>query len=175
MLANDLGRSAEFLVDRCAVGSDVIQAPEVEAANLVGLELFGERDGTSEDVVLLLVGGLGGPVEVSLGAVLGLGGPGPVDFEEWARDVRDLEAVLRENLLSFGYLGVGDGLEILTPHLAQLYIVQAEVVCDHGAGMIKVLRDLVRDDCNFEGGLRRGRETKQRSGCGGCDGHSGSC
>ena len=151
MFADDFGGGAKLFIDGGAVGSDVVESPEVEAANLVGLELFGEGDGAGEDFVLLFVGDFGGSMHVTLGAVLRFRSAGPVDFEEWAGDVGDLEFVFGEDLEGFRDFGVGDGLKVLAEHLSQFDVVKAEVVGDDRAGVIEVLRDFVGDDGDFEG------------------------
>ncbi len=146
-----LGGLLKELVDGGAVRLDIVDAPEVEAADFVGVEAFGESNGALEHLVLLLKADLVGAVHVFLGAVLRVRGAGPVDLVEGARDVGDLEAVFGENLLRVGQLGVGGGLEVLAVDVAQLDEVQADVMRDDGAGMIEVLRDFVRDDADLEG------------------------
>ncbi len=126
--AGGFGGGAEVIVDGLAEGGGVVDAPEVEAADLVGAELSGEGDGAGEDVGLLLEGGFGGAVEVAGGAVGGFGGSGPVGFEEGAGDVGDLQAVLLEQALGFGDFGVGAGLEVFAPEGAELDVMEAEVV-----------------------------------------------
>ena len=109
----------EHIVDGGAVGRDVVEAPEIEAADLVGAELLGERDAAFEDFVLVMEADFGGAVHVVFGAVGGPGCAQEVDFVERAGDVGDVEVVLGEDLAGFGDLGVGGGLQVDVPEAAE--------------------------------------------------------
>ena len=149
-LAACLGGLLQLAVDGGAVGLDVVDAPEVEAAHLVGFELFGERDGALEHFVLLLEADLLGAVQVFLGAVLGDGRAGPVHLVERAADIGDLRLYLARIFCASAIWASEIDLQVLAPDLAQLDVVKAEVLGDDVAGVIEVLRDLVGDDADLE-------------------------
>ena len=69
MLGGYFRGGSEFLVDGSAVGSDIVKAPEVEAANFIGIELFGERNRTFEQFVLVFEGHFDRSVHVAFGAI----------------------------------------------------------------------------------------------------------
>src|ERR1700733_1264927 len=163
LLTYDLCCNAKFFVDGRAVGSYVIEPPEVETANLVRLELLRQRDAAFDHFILLLVGDLGGAMHVPFGSVLGFRGAGPVDFEQGACDVGDLQTVFGQYLLRFCYFGIRRGLEVLAPHLAELDALQPKVVRDDRACVVKVLRDFIGDNGNFEGRLRCRCHAKERT------------
>jgi len=145
-----LGGGAEFVVDGGAVGRLIVETPEVEAADFIGLELFGGFNAGCEDFVLLFeVGdGAGG---IGFCAGLREGRSGPVYFEERAGNVGDAEAVFGEDGLCAGDLAGGEVLDGLLPEVANLDPAEAEVVGGYGAGVIEVVGDFVGDDAEFEG------------------------
>ena len=161
----------ELGVDGFAIGLRVIETPEVEAANAVGLELLGEFDAAFEDFVLLFEIEAGAEVIV-FGTVLRAGRPGEIDFEERAGDVGDAELVFVENGICVGDVGIVELEDVLAPHTAQLDPLQAEVVGDDRAGVIEVVGYLVVDDGDAEGGLQFGCSERcgkvGGDGCGGC-------
>ena len=140
----------QLLIDGVAVRLYVVDSPEVKAAHLVGLELFGQRDRSFQNVLLLLERGLVGTMEVFLGAVFRSRGFGPVDLIEWAADVGDLQIVFGKDRLRLCDVVVGDGLQILSPDRTELDPVQAELLIDHVARMVEVLGDFIGDDAYFE-------------------------
>ena len=84
----------ELGVDGGAVGSGIVEAPEIEAADALGFESLGEGDAALEKFVLCV----GIEVCVELIAAFALAGDrraGPIGFEEWAGDVGDAQFVLR--------------------------------------------------------------------------------
>ena len=137
MLASGFSGIAEFVVDGVTVGLLVLEAPEIEAANLVSLELFGDGDGGIEDLVLLFKVGQDGGVVAFLRAGFGARRAGPVDLEEWAANVGDAQVVLRKDGLRAGdFVGVKlvDGL---VPEVADLDPPEAEVVGGDGEAWSK--------------------------------------
>src|ERR1700723_2096799 len=81
LFADDLRSRTKLLVDGGPVRSDVIKPPEVEAANLVRVELFRERDATLDHFVLMFVRILVRAMHICLGSILRLRGVGPVHLE----------------------------------------------------------------------------------------------
>ena len=160
------GGLLQLVVDGGAVGLDIVDAPEVETADLIRFELFGEGDRAFEDFILMLEADLVGAVHVFLCAVLGDGRAGPVHLVERAADVGDLKTVLGEDLLRLGDLRVRDDLQVLAPDLAQFDPVKTEVLRDDVAGVIEVLGDLVGDDADLELRVRGECPQGQQKRCG---------
>src|ERR1700722_11277247 len=104
---------------------DVVEAPEIEAADAVGVEGFGEGDAAVKDVGLLVESEVGLEL-VALGAELGLRGTGPVDFEQWTGDVCDPELKFFEDAASFGDFLRVEAEEIFVPHAAKFNPLHAE-------------------------------------------------
>ena len=66
LLARGFRCGPELFINRGAIGCDIVDAPEIEAPDLVGLEGLGERDRFLEDLVLLLECGLRGVMQIAL-------------------------------------------------------------------------------------------------------------
>ena len=103
-------------------------------------------------------------VHVSGGTELRPGRVGPVGLEEGTGDIGYLQVVLGQNLLHFGDLRIAQIHGVLVPCGAKLDPTQAEVVRDDVTDVVKVLRDLIVDDGDFEwgraGGKGRGSHTR---------------
>jgi hypothetical protein len=127
LLSYNLRGGAKLFIDGRAVRSDIFQPPEVEAANLVGAELLCQRDAALDNFILMLVGHFVRSVHIGFRAVTRLRSAGPIDFEERARDVGDLELVLGEDLLRVCDFSVRRSLQVLAPNLANLDPLQAEI------------------------------------------------
>ena len=156
---------AEFFVDGGAIGLHVIETPEIEAADAVGVESFGELDAVVEQVFLLFEGEVGLEV-VAAFALFGKGCAGPVGLEERAGDVGDAQIVFGEDGFGAFDVGVGHVGDVLAPHAAQLDPLEAEVVGNYGADVIEVLRDFVVDGGDAEGAGVGYGASESGEGCG---------
>ena len=137
MLGAGAGGLAQLVVDGRAIGLLIFEAPEIEAADAVGLEGFAEIDAACEHFVLLLEVEVGVEL-IAARAFFGYRRAGPMDFEERAGNVGDAQLVLVENLArAVDLVGVQIG-DVLVPHAADLDPVQAEVVGGHRTGVIEV-------------------------------------
>ena len=83
LLAQVSAARAQLVVDGGAVGRLIVQPPEVEAADAIGLELLGQFDTVFQQLILLLEIEAGMEL-VALWTLFGKRRSGPVDFEERA-------------------------------------------------------------------------------------------
>src|SRR5271165_148449 len=136
-------------IDRAAIGCLIVDTPEIESTHAVGLERLGHFHTLVEHFVLLRKAEL--RVElVTLGAVFGRRRTRPVDLEERAGDVGDAELILLQDPLGLADLRGGQTHEIFVPQDAHFHPLHSEFAgCDE-AGVIKILRNLVRDHRNPE-------------------------
>ena len=142
------GSIAELVVNGIAIGSLIVEAPEIEAAHALRTEGFGHRDGALEDFVLLSQREVG--VETLGLAVFRLWRTRPIDLEERAGDVGDLELIFVEQAAGFRDFFFVEADDVLVPHAAQLDPFHAEFFRRHFADVAEVLRDLVIDYGNAE-------------------------
>jgi len=153
LLAGSFGGLLQLVVNGAAEGLGVVEAPEVEAADFVSAEGFGEVDGVLEDGVLLLEIGVGSEL-IALFGVLGEWGAGPVDLEERAGNVGDAQVVSGKGFAGGGYLVFAEGLEVFATYPAELCPPETKVVGDDGAGVVEVFRDFIGDNGDVEGAFR---------------------
>ncbi len=167
LLADNLGGSPKLLIDGCAIWSHIIEPPEIEAADFVRLELLGQRDAAFDDFVLVFVGNFVGAMHILFGAILRLRGSRPVNLEQRTRNVGNLQFVLGQDLLRLSNFGIRRSLEVFAPHLAEFDPLQAEVIRDHRACVIEILRDFIGDNGDLERRLRcrHAKEWMCRAGC----------
>src|SRR5438093_689036 len=126
-------RLAHAIVDRFSVRRLIVEAPEIEDANVSRVESPGEVHGALDQLVLLLVGEVGAELRV-LGAERRFRRAGPVGLEDWRCDLRDAQVVLRENGLGFGDVMRVPAHDVLVVHRTKLDQPEAELARRHFAG-----------------------------------------
>ena len=142
---------AQLFVDGGAVGCDVFETPEIEAADAIGAEMLWRASMQRSSSVILLLEVEVGLELIAVLALLWKRRAGPVGFEERAGDVGDAQIVFGEDGLRALDVGVGHVGDVLVPHAAQFDPLQAEVVRGDRADVIEVLRDFVVDDGDAKG------------------------
>ena len=144
----------------------IVETPEVEAADTLGIECPRKTNGAIQDLVLLVESKTGFRF-VALGRELRFRRAFPIDFEKRARNVGDAQLVFVQRALCFGEFVVVQQQNIFVPKAPQLDPFQAEFIGRDVTGMVQIVRNLVIDYTNTKGDLPirlRARERPSEAG-----------
>src|SRR6266478_724179 len=140
---------AQFFIHGRAIRSLILEAPEIEKADAVGIESLGQLDAALEHFVLLLKREV--CVElIALRTELRWGRPRPVHFEKRAGDIGYAQLVFFQDAASLVDFPGIKFQEVLIPHSPELHPFHAKFFRRYFARAAKVLSDLVVDDRNAE-------------------------
>src|SRR5712692_1325442 len=145
------GRFEEFRVHGRAVGSRVVQAPEIEATHAIGVKDPGKLQAPFQHFVLLLESKVRAELVALPRAVLGRRRSRPVDFKQRARDIGHAQAIALQQPPRFLDLFRIEVHQVLVPHATQLDPIEPKLAGGNLERATEVLRDLIRDDRNPEG------------------------
>src|SRR6516162_10208561 len=112
------GSLAQLFIHGIAIRRLILEAPEIETADAIGTERFGHGDRTLKNFVLLVHGVVG--VEALGLTVLRFWGAGPVDLEQWTRDVGNSELKFSQQAAALGHIFFIESDDVLFPHAAEL-------------------------------------------------------
>src|SRR6185295_8306992 len=128
------GRGADHVVDRFSVRRLIVEPPEVEDPDAIGVERFRELERALEQLGLLRVGEAGTEL-VALRAEARFRRVGPVDLEDRRGDARDAQLEALEDLARVGNPGGVPVHDVLAAGLAQIDQPEPEFARRHLAGV----------------------------------------